>query len=90
MMAAINFLIEIFSAGAIILIKENTPELLPINAAVKRFMQKCGEALTTGGVHTPNHRWVICAALSRINALFPNARYTARIKEWLSEGIYQD
>lgn len=84
------FLIEIFSAGAIILAKEGRQELAELNAGVKRFMLKCGEALTIGGVHTPNHRWVICAALSRINALYPNPRYLARINEWLSEGIYQD
>jgi hypothetical protein len=49
-----------------------------------------GDALATGGVHTPNHRWVVCSALARINALFPAARYVNRIDDWLGEGIYQD
>ncbi len=53
-------------------------------------MVKSGEALATGGVHTPNHRWVISAALARLNNLYPNKQYTARIEEWLSEGVYND
>lgn len=84
------FLLEPLTAGASILVKEKSAELASVNREIKTFILKSAEALTTGGVHTPNHRWVICAALSKINALYPNARYTNRINEWLSEGIYQD
>jgi hypothetical protein len=52
-----------------------------------KFLLTAAEALITGGIHTPNHRWVVCSALARINSLFPAAKYVNRIDEWLSEGI---
>jgi hypothetical protein len=33
---------------------------------------------------------VISAALARINKLYPNKKYIARIEEWLGEGVYID
>jgi hypothetical protein len=84
------FLVEILSAAAYILAKDNAAQLNPVNAAIKQFLINAGNALTTGGVHTPNHRWVICAALARLNALYPNKKYVARINEWLAEGIFMD
>jgi hypothetical protein len=84
------FLIELLTAGAYILIKKNAAELASVNAAIKKFIGKSGGSLVTGGVHTPNHRWVICAALSKINELYPDKKYINRINEWLAEGIYND
>jgi hypothetical protein len=59
-------------------------------ADLERFARAAGEALVAGGIHTPNHRWVVCAALARLHALFPDPRYVARVDEWLAEGIDVD
>ena len=84
------FLMEILSATAPILLKDNSKELSAINSDLKKIIVKAGDALSKGGVHTPNHRWVICAALSQINALYPDKKYRDRIDDWLGEGIFTD
>ena len=62
-------------------------DLLPLKSKIKNALLKAGNALTAGGIHTPNHRWVVCMALARIHELFPDKKYTDRIQEWLAEGI---
>lgn len=44
-------------------------------------------ALVAGGVHTPNHRWEMCAALVRLYRLQPDEAVRERIERWLAEGI---
>lgn len=66
------------------------PAYAPVLADLGQFIQRGAEALVTGGVHTPNHRWVVCAALSWVNSLFPQPRYVARVDQWLAEGIDLD
>ncbi len=84
------FLVELLCAAAVILQQDNSPALQRVNAAIKDVLIKAGEGLRTGGVHTPNHRWVVCAALARLHTLYPNKKYTDRIEDWLAEGIYMD
>ena len=66
-------------------------EILPETEKVKKdlqtFILKAAGALVVGGIHTPNHRWVVCRALARANSLFPNPGYIKRIDRWLMEKI---
>ncbi|MBN3522026.1 hypothetical protein JYB62_18625 [Algoriphagus lutimaris] len=57
---------------------------------LKTFLQRAGECLIVGGIHTPNHRWVVSGALTKLNEVWPNPRYVARIEEWLGEHIDMD
>ncbi|GAA1604362.1 MULTISPECIES: hypothetical protein [Kribbella] len=66
---------------------DGQPATAALRATLASVVQKAAPALATGGVHTPNHRWEVSAALARANHLFPDRRYTARIDEWLDEGI---
>jgi hypothetical protein len=70
------------------LLKENKyPRQNTILKLLKEFMLNAGEALVVGGIHTPNHRWVVSAVLAMLNHSFPDERYTKRISEWLNEGV---
>ncbi len=84
------FILEGSCPALMLLRASSTREFAPVAAELTTFVKRAGDALVVGGVHTPNHRWVVCAALAWVNALFPDARYVARIDQWLAEGIDLD
>lgn len=84
------FILEPLCMAYTILNNHKSSALKEVKSLLKDFILKAGEAMRTGGIHTPNHRWVICAALARINALFPDLAYVKRIDEWFSEGLFID
>lgn len=85
-----GFVVEGLAASLGVLRGMDEPRLQQTKDTLTKFLLGAGEALVTGGIHTPNHRWVVCCALARINALFPAPKYVNRIDDWLGEGIYQD
>jgi hypothetical protein len=56
-------------------------------AFLEKFIKNAAEALIVGGIHTPNHRWVVTAALVKINEIFPDKRLVNRAEQWLAEHI---
>ncbi|MET7478043.1 hypothetical protein ABZT17_27275 [Streptomyces sp. NPDC005648] len=63
------------------------PELADVTAALAAIAGAATGPLLTGGVHTPNHRWELCAALVRLHRSFPDDRLLDRAEEWLAEGV---
>jgi hypothetical protein len=61
-----------------------------ITQPLKQFLLQAGEALKVGGIHTPNHRWVVCSALAELYKIKQDPAYLARAERWLSEGIDMD
>ena len=58
--------------------------LLP---ALDRLLLAATPALLTGGVHTPNHRWEIASALSRLWEAHGDQATRSRAEQWLAEGV---
>ncbi len=81
------FVVEPLAVSVAVLQRNKSSELSKVMELLRSFLLAAGDALTVGGVHTPNHRWVVCAALARLNSLYPHPKYIDRMEEWLGEGV---
>lgn len=54
------------------------------------FIRYAVKGIQIGGFHTPNHRWVICGALSIAKQLLPDLDVEETIQSYLAEGIDVD
>lgn len=85
-----GFMAEQFFRTQMLLINDGSRHTAGLREMLKEIILKTAEALVAGGVHTPNHRWVISAALAGTHSIYPDRRYVERIDDWLGEGIGQD
>lgn len=81
------FLIEDMSVMVGGLRRDRHPKSQAFAARLTAMMRKAGPTLVAGGIHTPNHRWELSAALAKIDQVDPNPAYRARIDQWLAEGV---
>ena len=63
------------------------PSLSQLRMSLAVVLRAAASALERGGVHTPNHRWEMTAALCRLQAVLPEVDLQQRIGVWLGEGI---
>lgn len=82
-----GFLIEDFGIMVRILEKDNHDSSAAMAKSVRDILVKAAPGLAKGGIHTPNHRWKICAALARMSRINEDGDLIERIDEWLAEGI---
>ena len=58
-----------------------------VASKLERIATSAKTSLLHGGVHTPNHRWELSAALARMHRHWPDESLTDRADQWLAEGI---
>lgn len=51
------------------------------------FMMNARPCLLYGGIHTPNHRWVMAGALAKMYEIFGDEAYKVRAVQFLDEGF---
>ena len=84
------FVLKTLAKGQLFLERDRGDATTSVRTQMKGVILKCAEGVRTGGVHTPNHRWAICTALAHVNLVYPDAKWIARIDEWLAEGLDVD
>ncbi len=63
------------------------PELAHVTGGAIEVLRRLVPGLIAGGVHTPNHRWELAAALAGIGDVLGDDECGARADVWLAEGI---
>lgn len=70
-----------------LLSRQEWAPLAPVLDKMRLFLERTIPAMLTGGGHTPNHRWVISAALAYLHELFGLPEAVRRAEQWLAEGM---
>lgn len=61
--------------------------LQPVADTLSLIAERATPAMLAGGVHTPNHRWELAAAIARLHRHRPDPRLANRVRQWLAEGV---
>jgi len=67
-----------------------TGDWQPVARRLRSLAAAALEGLLAGGVHTPNHRWELAAALAGLDQVVGDRRLRPRIEQWLAEGVDVD
>ncbi|MGG1516409.1 hypothetical protein ABE504_13405 [Paenibacillus oryzisoli] len=70
-----------------VLEKMDDPAVKEPCTELRLFLQRTIPGLMAGGIHTPNHRWVLCGALALLYELFGDERLRERADRFLAEGL---
>ncbi|MCX6592817.1 MAG: hypothetical protein NTZ56_14945 [Acidobacteria bacterium] len=73
------------SANTVLVARQN--QATEILRMIEPLVKRMADAIAVGGIHTPNHRWVVSAALAQAHELWPEPQYLRRIDQWLAEGF---
>ena len=84
------FLVNWLAPVYVILERDQWDQSKKVRALLREFLMRSGKTLLVGGIHTPNHRWVVCAALAWLYHFDTDQKYENRIDKWLREGIDMD
>ncbi|MGN8244610.1 hypothetical protein ACTHAM_001711 [Cellulomonas soli] len=82
-----SFTINDLSLTLELLESQGDPGPADVAGRLRAVGERAVEALLVGGVHTPNHRWELSAALAGLHRLTGDERLIGRIDEWLAEGV---
>ena len=80
-----GFIIQQFAA--LLELTRDQPFFTELNEVLERFIRRALSGVRDGGFHTPNHRWVICSALSQSKRLFPDLEVQPALDRYLDEGF---
>ncbi len=84
----VGFTLPVLAAGYRRLQRLPGLPLADITEELARYLTLGAEAVLAGTAYTANHRWAAaCAPLAAMHALWPDARYLAKIEDYLADGI---
>lgn len=74
-------------ADALLMLRGADGSAHPLAKELEQLLAAATPALVSGGVHTPNHRWELSAALARLFLVSPQPALASRVDQWLAEGV---